>query len=121
MVAEHRSFLLEADGRRLFVDTDPARTIVVPGDKNFSEGGLRVSVGDTVEVWGEVARSEGAYRGQPARLSAGEGNLYIFPGRNTLRERLLRAALVEVAASVAFLGLGVTFVFFVFDLYIFLI
>jgi len=109
--------LLEAGGDRLFVDVVPATTIVVRADRVATNLG----VGDRVEVWGKVTRSSDAYRGQPARLSAGDGRLYIFEGGRTLNRRLMLAAVVEFTAAVALVLVGVTFGFFVFDRYLFLI
>ncbi len=114
---ELANFLLEADGHRLFVDAIANRTIVVPAIAGQTE----IGEGDRVEIWGQVSRSKDAYRGQPSRISAGKGRLYVFQGSRSLNRRLVQAAGVELAASASLLAVGVTFVFYLFDLYLFLI
>ncbi len=114
---EVSDFLLESGGHRLFVDTVVDKTIVVPAEAWQTE----IGEGDRVEVWGQVSRPEQAYRGQPSRIGAGDGRLYVFQGGRSLNRRLVQAAAVELAASASFLAIGVTFVFYVFDLYLVLI
>ncbi len=116
-VIECSGFLLESRGERLFVDVIPDKTIVVPEQSFLAELGA----GDRVEVWGEVLRSDAVYRGQPSRMSAGDGRMFIFEGGKTLNRRLVLAAAVELVAASSFLLVGLTYVFFVFDLYLFLI
>ncbi len=114
---ECTGFLLESRGKRLFVDVIPDKTIVVPEQRFLSELGA----GDRVEVWGEVTRSDDIYRGQPSRMSAGDGHMFVFEGGRTLNRRLALAAAVELIAASSFLLVGATFAFFIFDLYLFLI
>ncbi len=116
------NFVLESRGARVFVDTVAKRTLVVPAETFKDTGGeTAIAVGDTVEVWGELTRAGGAYRGQPSRITAGSGRLYIFQGSRQFGRRLMRAALIEVLASAAFVSVGIAYVFYIFDLYLFLI
>lgn len=110
-------FVLEADGHRLFVDVVPAQTLVVPENHFITS----IGVGNKVEVWGDVTRSDDAFRGQPSRMSPGSGRLYVFQGSRVLNRRLTFAAAFELLASASYFAVGVGFVFFVFDLYLFLV
>jgi hypothetical protein len=110
-------FLLESEGHRLFVDLIPERTLVVPEHARITE----IGEGDKVEVWGDVTRPSDVFRGQPSRMSPGSGRLYVFQGSRSLNRRLTVAAIFELLASASYLAVGVSFVFFVFDLYLFLI
>jgi heme exporter protein D len=112
-------FVLESDGQRLFVDIISDKTVVVPKFSPYESSGYRrLKVGDKVEVWGEVKRPEDAYRGQPSRMSPGEGRMYVFQGDRKLNRRLVQAAGIELLASASFLTAGVFFLFFIFDLYL---
>jgi hypothetical protein len=54
-------------------------------------------------------------------MSPGKGRLYVFQGSRSLNRRLTFAGLFELLASASYLAVGIGFVFFVFDLYLFLI
>lgn len=111
------SFLLESDGHRLSVDVVDGKTVFATSNSQREA----IAVGDEVEVWGHITRPTDAFRGQLPTMSPGDGRLYVFAGDRKLNRRLLLAAIVELLAAGSLVLVGVFYLFFAFDLYLFMI